>query len=343
MRPEPQKARWYMCLLILQQVGARTLPEKHMRAAWARNHDGSGYAFVADGKLVICKPYWKLRDLIRDYRADHKKWGASSPFIVHFRWTTHGENTKANCHPFSLCGGRIAMGHNGVLHGFDPVSRHESDTSWFARTMMAHRSADQVMSSRFCASVEKIIGDGNKLAFIRDDGTWRIVNEDAGEWNTEHDTWYSNDSYNPPSRPETRAYDAWLRSRNVAIGRSVWDHGDGSRMTGRGTIVDATDDDGFRVDEFDDSPIARETRLYCDHISDDEVIAAAQMAAMGMDDEVMMDLDALTPDQWRLFHESKEDALTARYYGLRAEDLQTESHEDGSESASLALRLRDLP
>lgn len=211
-----------MCLIILNPSGEK-LPQSALENGWHDNPHGAGYMFVAGGKLVIRKPYHKLKLLLADLRADHAAHGASSPFVVHFRFATHGEKTAENCHPHPVCGGQIGLVHNGILRDFlPPFMSDHSDTVHFCRTVLAYRSAVHVIDETFRKILAEMIGTTNKFVLLIETGEVSIVNESAGTW--DNGNWYSNDSYkssrvfscNIPARYLPATADLFGR-------RDVWD------------------------------------------------------------------------------------------------------------------------
>jgi hypothetical protein len=182
-----------MCIIIAHRAGAKPLPEDQLRTAWQNNSDGAGYMFTHNGTLHIRKPFWKLQSLMKAYYKDHKRYGASSPFVLHMRITTHGSNNTLNTHPHSLAAGTVGMAHNGILSHFIPQVKNESDTVFFCRTVLAGRSNRQLMDAKWGKTLEGIIGWGNKLVFLNRQGSMMIVNESQGHW--QGDTWFSNTSH----------------------------------------------------------------------------------------------------------------------------------------------------
>jgi predicted glutamine amidotransferase len=186
-----------MCLIILNPAGEK-LPQSALDNGWSNNPDGAGYMFVANGKLIIRKPYYKLRALKADLMRDHAEHNASSPFVVHFRFATHGEKTAENCHPHAICGEQIGLAHNGVLHDFlPPFDADYSDTVHFCRTVLAYRAPNHVIDANFRSILAEMIGTGNKFVLLRDTREVSIVNESAGVW--DNGNWYSNATYKTAS------------------------------------------------------------------------------------------------------------------------------------------------
>mgnify|MGYP000863861389 CR=1 FL=1 len=185
-----------MCLLIAQRPGAPTLIEDRIRNAWSHNSDGAGYAFIHDGAVVLRKPFYKLKELLSSYQADHRLHGTFSPFLIHFRFSTHGSISPSNTHPHQIPGGTVVLGHNGILSNFLPPNRDESDTAFFCRTVLAHRHPSQLLDPTFGSEfLAPLIGPANKLVLLSSESPHlSIINEKCGHWEDGH-TWYSNNTY----------------------------------------------------------------------------------------------------------------------------------------------------
>lgn len=179
-----------MCLIVLQEAGDKVFSKLDMMRAWSENPDGAGYMFVAHGNLVLRKPFFKLKGLRRQYRRDFKEWGDRSPFVLHFRYATHGPKSETNTHPHPMCNGEVGMAHNGILPWI-PEDKEISDTVYFARWIDDNRR-EVLMDTGFHKYLEDEIG-WNKLVFLDKLGTIAIVNERMGEW--EGRRWYSVPSF----------------------------------------------------------------------------------------------------------------------------------------------------
>lgn len=185
-----------MCLIICQMPLNPPIPLDSLQNAWKQNKDGAGIMYVRDGALCVEKRFAKLGRLVKAYQRIHALVGKTSPIVIHFRWATHGPKSVGNCHPFYVGGPAnvVAMAHNGVLP-FEPEYLDESDTVFFARTVLAERSREQLMSRKFADVLATMIGEGNKLVFMDVEGEVTIVNEEAGHWHS--GAWYSGYDYLP--------------------------------------------------------------------------------------------------------------------------------------------------
>lgn len=184
-----------MCLIAYQPPGHAPFPDAVLHEGWVNNPHGAGYMFAVDGVLHVRKPFYKLKDLRDAYLADHAAHGAASCFVLHFRWSTHGDKGETNVHPHTLANGNVALVHNGVLHDFTPPPGAKiSDTVFFCRTVLYGREAVQLMSEDFCTWLGGLIG-ADKFVLMDAAGNVRIVNESGGLWDGQ--CWYSNTTYEP--------------------------------------------------------------------------------------------------------------------------------------------------
>jgi hypothetical protein len=179
-----------MCLIAVSTAGAPALTADELGSAWKANPHGAGYMFSQGGTLIIRKAFYKLAELTAAYHADHLTHGASSAFVLHFRWATHGDKSPVNVHPHELCGGAVGLAHNGVLPVAPPFGATISDTVFFCRTVLAAREPAQIMSGEFRKLLSEMIGERNKFVLMSGAGELSIVNEELGTW--EGGIWFSN-------------------------------------------------------------------------------------------------------------------------------------------------------
>lgn len=180
-----------MCLAILQPAGTET-PLQRLRTASVNNPDGCGFAYLRGGKVQTRKGRtWA--EIEAAYLAAVRRYGDRSPFLVHFRWATHGSISHRNTHPFRLADGG-AMIHNGIISNVDQPEG-VSDTRHFVRTVIDRLPLGWQHDALYREMIARYIGASNKLAFLWPDGSTLLVNGSQGEHYA--GVWYSNNSYTP--------------------------------------------------------------------------------------------------------------------------------------------------
>lgn len=186
-----------MCVIIASENGKR--PDASiLRQADRENPHGWGIMHPKDGKIEVYKGF-KIKKLL-SYMEE--KLPADTPFVLHFRWATHGTLAIQNVHPFRVTDD-LWMAHNGVLQGITPRGSEHSDTWHFAHDIMrpyVEKHPHMPGHEQFIPILEKYLQDkkmgySNKLAFLQPTGKILIVNRKQGE---EHEgCWYSNHSVIP--------------------------------------------------------------------------------------------------------------------------------------------------
>lgn len=118
---------------------------------------------------------------------------------VHWRMKTHGAVNLANCHPYDVVPGRLAMMHNGVLATGNAADPTRSDTWHFIQDYLADACA-QAPGIVHTGGFQEMCGEfinNNRFVFMDDSGKVSIVNKDQG---TVHDgIWFANEYAWEPS------------------------------------------------------------------------------------------------------------------------------------------------
>ena len=182
-----------MCLAIYKPAGA-SIEVDALRNGFSSNPHGAGFAVANDGILSIHKGFFTFDDFLEAYSAlSHLQ------MAIHFRWATHGNRDKDNCHPFQITPD-LAVIHNGVLDIECDIDKSMSDTWHYVEYILkplAERDA-----AFFDDPVFRFLGEshisGSKMVFLRADGEWGIWNSQSGYW--QGDCWFSNKSHEA-SRP----------------------------------------------------------------------------------------------------------------------------------------------
>jgi len=179
-----------MCLAIFKPKGVE-IKKKYLRNGWDNNEDGAGFALARGNAVEIHKGFFTFKEF---YTAFKEFNNPREVALIHFRWGTHGPNNAANCHPFSVCGDKYAMIHNGIID----IKRENfalSDTAHFCELVLQPilEKGVEFDSGALRYLVEGSIGDLNKIVLLRGDGAHVIFHEKKGEW--KNGSWYSNNGY----------------------------------------------------------------------------------------------------------------------------------------------------
>lgn len=193
-----------MCLIIASQEGK--LPEWEYVQNGYKDNPHSWGIMRSNGKRVSVQRGLNFASFNRAYdklRGD--------PYVIHFRWATHGAVDISNCHPFEVSPG-LFMAHNGIIATVAQTNKARSDTWHYARHLRAWGlREDNVGFPENIAAIEKCIGAHNKLAFLNRAGSIHIANEKQGE--RVGTVWFSNDYSFPhnvifPRRWHTKVSDS---------------------------------------------------------------------------------------------------------------------------------------
>lgn len=177
-----------MCLIIASATG-RKPADSILMDAFTDNRDGYGIVYLKDNRLVVRKGF-----TYPEFFTDFER--VEGPYVVHFRYATHGMIDADNTHPFRVTK-HLYMAHNGILD-VPMVDKDKSDTWNFAKYIvspMLFAAQGRIDHPGLTDSLQKFIGRGNKLAFFDSKGNITIVNEKAGT--VYQEMWFSNE-YNLP-------------------------------------------------------------------------------------------------------------------------------------------------
>lgn len=133
-----------------------------------RGYDSAGVAVVDGSSLIICKGVGYLQDVNKIKGLDKLDGDVG---IGHVRWATHGEVNEANAHPFTDCGKRLAVVHNGV------ITNHESLKAKLTRHIFKSDTDSEVIAHMIERELER---DGNiyasfERALYQLEGTYAIA------------------------------------------------------------------------------------------------------------------------------------------------------------------------
>ena len=166
-----------MCLAIYKPSKA-VIPKEWLENGHEHNGDGCGFCYSEGGKLHVQKGMWSFDEFYKKYQEKEHL-----AMLIHFRFGTHGGKNVLNCHPFTICDGKYALIHNGVIP-IECTIKELSDTGNFAKLVMEPMLSSGVHPKKpsFFFLVEQAVGPGNKILLMDNNGEVTIYNEDAGEY-----------------------------------------------------------------------------------------------------------------------------------------------------------------
>lgn len=206
-----------MCIIAAKPAGVKMPDTETIRRMWYANHDGAGFMYAADGKVVIEKGFMKLTDFETALANLKKRYDLDAlALVLHFRTTTHGGTKPSNCHPFPVTRSvkslqalkayaSIGVAHNGVI----PIQpRHGiSDTMEYIATQLAPLASalpDFTHNAHALELIENAIH--SKMAFLTDKGEITTV----GAFTHDNGVLYSNGAYKSYGRHSTMYFwDDW--------------------------------------------------------------------------------------------------------------------------------------
>ncbi len=183
------------------------VPLSYLKRAWARNPHGAGFSMMFGNDFETFKGFTTFEDFWKAYSYGSNRWREA---VIHFRYSTAGEISEANCHPFLFGRNKYAMAHNGTIEKLCFTGKR-SDSNILAKDYLSKWIKKYSFTSkRFKSRIEKFIGKDkyNKLILMSDKGEFLIINEEFGVW--KNGNWYSNRDFQFFCSP-IRAYRKWKR------------------------------------------------------------------------------------------------------------------------------------
>jgi len=218
-----------MCIIVLKPKHRKMPSLEIMENCFSANPDGSGFMYRDDGKIHIVKGFMSLADLLDAINLVNDTIDLRATDVcLHFRITTHGSSTPANCHPFPLSNDiqdlkalsiitDRAIAHNGILHDYGKMtnaSSDMSDTMYFAKMLSG-------VNDRFISNVISAHSHGSKFVLMTGKKTLSFgMKKYKG-------LWYSNDSYKPYIAPKvayiSTMWDTWNKYDQSTLSSIVSD------------------------------------------------------------------------------------------------------------------------
>lgn len=169
-----------MCLIIASQNGVLE-GYQIVRRGFEDNPDSWGI-MRSNGRRVDVDRGFTWAEFERAYAKLN-----GDPYVIHFRFATHGGRDLANCHPFKVSN-RLYMAHNGIIN-IKQENPRMSDTWHYAKRLRYQGITDANLPDSV-PMIRAEIGRGNKIAFLSSAGAITIANRDAGV--ERGDVWLSN-------------------------------------------------------------------------------------------------------------------------------------------------------
>lgn len=214
-----------MCLIVLRKPNQELDFEK-FKTACLNNPDGYGLSFPAgDGDKLSVLRSATSADPDALYRLIQEELSNES-IMLHLRYTTAGETSMRNAHPFPVLnfkehGEDVRMAHNGTIYKWKTNSLRrtwESDTRAFVRGFVNPLFArmnkgfysEEVFEDPFVHQLlEDQIPPASVLTFINGVGDFKVVNAkgNGGGWEEGDGVYYSNKySFNARHRVPVTPY-----------------------------------------------------------------------------------------------------------------------------------------
>jgi glutamine amidotransferase len=181
-----------ICVIAVKPAGVKWPGKIYMKNCFLHNNDGAGVAWVDDGGLHVQKGYFPWKRLWRDINKLEEY-----PVLLHCRMATTGSISIENCHPFMLKN-NVAIAHNGIID-ITPMEKNMTDSETFGKKYLEHWKPEDLSDDRVKCLFETALGPYNKIAILKPDGSFIILNEDQGE--VFQDVWFSNSSYDDWTYP----------------------------------------------------------------------------------------------------------------------------------------------
>jgi hypothetical protein len=184
-----------MCIIFYNPDGAK-YDRLELRNAADHNDDGAGIMWIENGKIRVHHQMIKTGDELIKLMKDF----VGIPHMLHLRYATHGAPSVELCHPFratpETADKQVWLMHNGVIGSYaKKAGRGESDTSVFSEHLQTvvsgYGSSDILFNDKYVEHIERVI-DTDRMIFLRDDGSVKVLNPSRWFQNVKTNIWYSN-------------------------------------------------------------------------------------------------------------------------------------------------------
>lgn len=208
-----------MCIISVIPQGAQAPTKDRLEYMFYCNPDGGGYMYSDGTNVIIKKGYLTFDSFYKNFSRDFKRYGGYTPFVTHFRITTHGANDATMTHPFPITDSvkklrktyttcKIGVAHNGII-SLTSDAKQISDTAKFIK-----RYGFLFEDDRALDIIEASISN-SRMAVLYSDKTYALL----GKWCEENGVYYSNSDYKPYKK-----YKAPKVSKGKSYTPYAWDY-----------------------------------------------------------------------------------------------------------------------
>lgn len=193
-----------MCLIVFTpNIRRATIRKSVLERGFTRNSDGAGFAYLANGRVVVSKGYDDFAAFWRAYRPIAAM--ARGPVLIHFRWSTIGSENLTNTQPSVITPDRLVMAHNGTFDGLKAVAdKHDLSDSVALAQLLGRLNWAFPFTRPQADMLRALCDDSSKLVFMSSTGRHLIINESEGKWS--RGAWYSDGGDVLEPTPKTWAY-----------------------------------------------------------------------------------------------------------------------------------------
>lgn len=302
-----------MCVILFSPKGVEAPTEEQIKKAFARNPDGSGFAYCDNhGKVKFEKGFMCVEDLLNRLKP-LEQW-TNTNLAIHFRIGTAGKNDAKTCHPFpisnkfkdlqQLKGEGPVLFHNGILDKgglADPMSSDTQDFVIAYSPMFAKYNKSKVRDSFIEDAVTGsrllVMFDNNKVKMY---GKWEKSGD--GKLLVSNKLWEQEHYYSYP----TYSWSGWY-GRDYDTAKPATQT---TTTTTQPSLTEQEIDDAFNITSSTSSPSTKSSI-----ITPDDIAAEIKAEADKMWDKLKQE-KFLWVDDYAVFEEMLDscDELSSSYF-----------------------------
>jgi len=165
--------------------------------AWNKNNHGCGMSYVQGiennvPEIKIHKGFTKINKFLNQFKK-HREENPLSKFMIHFRYSTYGEISINNCHPFMVSHKKISMAHNGTLYKLNAQKDIGPSDSKILANIISTLPEEWENKPIYIKLIQRYIGEYNRVAFLTyTNHVWYL---NPTKWFKENDILFSSEYY----------------------------------------------------------------------------------------------------------------------------------------------------